>query len=121
MATSPCAGRRHPEFRGPSAFGTRTTPSGSRAGSLPRVRSPIATSGTYERGAHIVDPFTAQPVAEWQRDLTGPDLTFADAYATAVFVMGEVGLEWLGSFPAYAGYVITHDGDALSTPNFAGR
>jgi thiamine biosynthesis lipoprotein len=79
----------------------------------------IATSGTYERGAHIVDPFTGQPTADLASvTVVGPDLTFADAYATAVFVMGEVGLEWLAGRPSYAGCVITHDGDMRTTTNW---
>jgi thiamine biosynthesis lipoprotein len=72
----------------------------------------IATSGSYERGAHIIDPFTGAPIAELASvTITGPDLTLADAYATAVYVMGEVGLEWLAEQPGYEGCVITHEGD----------
>lgn len=79
----------------------------------------VATSGTYERGAHIIDPFTGSPTADLASvTVTGPDLTFADAYATAVYVMGEVGLEWLAERPAYAGYVITHDGEIRATANW---
>ena len=79
----------------------------------------VATSGTYERGAHIVDPFTGLPTADLASvTVTGPDLTFADAYATAVFVMGEVGLEWLAERSGYAGCVITHDGDMHTTASW---
>jgi thiamine biosynthesis lipoprotein len=79
----------------------------------------VATSGTYERGAHIIDPFTGSPTADLASvTVTGPDLTFADAYATAVFVMGEVGLEWLAERPAYAGCVIAHDGETRMTANW---
>ncbi len=79
----------------------------------------VATSGTYERGAHIIDPFTGSPTADLASvTVTGPDLTFADAYATAVFVMGDVGLEWLAERPAYAGCVITHDGGMRATANW---
>jgi thiamine biosynthesis lipoprotein len=82
-------------------------------------RFAVATSGTYERGAHIVDPFTGQRTADLASvTVTGPDITFADAYATAVFVMGEVGLEWLAGRPGYAGCVITHDGDMRATASW---
>ena len=56
----------------------------------------VATSGTYERGDHIVDPRTGQP-ARGLRSLTvvGPRLGFVDAYATAAFVMGLAGLRWV--------------------------
>jgi FAD:protein FMN transferase len=72
------------------------------------------------RPSHIVDPFTGVPTADLASvTVTGPDLTFADAYATAVFVMGEVGLEWLAERrPGYAGCVITHDGDVRTTTNW---
>jgi thiamine biosynthesis lipoprotein len=76
----------------------------------------VATSGSYERGAHIIDPFTGAPIAELASvTVIGPDLTFADAYATTVYVMGEVGLEWLVDKPGYEGCVITHEGDVRAT------
>jgi len=79
----------------------------------------IATSATYERGAHIIDPQTGEPTAELASvTIVGPDLTYADAYATAVFVMGLGGLEWLAKHPAYGGFVITHDAITYSTPVF---
>ena len=58
----------------------------------------VATSGTTERGAHIVGPFTGRPPAGLlSATATGPSLTFADAYATAAFVMGEDALRWIGT------------------------
>ena len=84
-------------------------------------RLAIATSATYERGAHIIDPATQEPTADLASvTIVGPDLTFADAYATSVFVMGLDGLNWLVErHPDYAGFVITRDGTAISTPSFA--
>lgn len=84
-------------------------------------RLAVATSATYERGAHIIDPATGEPTADLASvTIVGPDLTYADAYATAVFVMGVHGLLWLAeNHPDYAGFVITRDDTALSTPNFA--
>jgi thiamine biosynthesis lipoprotein len=81
----------------------------------------IATSATYERGAHIIDPATGEPTADLASvTIVGPDLTYADAYATAVFVMGPEGLNWLAEHhPDYAGFLITRDDTALSTSNFA--
>ncbi|MEQ1787672.1 MAG: FAD:protein FMN transferase, partial [Acidimicrobiales bacterium] len=40
--------------------------------------------------------------------VVGPDLATADAYATAVFVMGIDGLDWIESQPGYDAYLITH-------------
>jgi len=84
-------------------------------------RLAIATSATYERGAHIIDPATGEPTADLASvTIVGPDLTYADAYATAVFVMGLDGLNWLAEHhPDYAAFVITRDDAALSTSNFA--
>jgi thiamine biosynthesis lipoprotein len=84
-------------------------------------RLAVATSATYERGAHIIDPSTGQATADVASvTIIGPDLTYADAYATAVFVMGIDGLDWLiRRHPDYAGLVITHQDTVVSTPNFA--
>lgn len=79
----------------------------------------IATSATYERGAHIFDPRTGQPTTDLASvTVVGPDLTFADAYATALFVMGLPGLDWLSRHPGYAAMVITHDDDVVKTAGF---
>jgi thiamine biosynthesis lipoprotein len=80
----------------------------------------IATSATYERGAHIVDPRTGQATTDLaSATVVGPDLTYADAYATAVFVMGVDGLEWLSDVDGYEGSVVTHDDRVFSTAGFA--
>jgi thiamine biosynthesis lipoprotein len=84
------------------------------------ARAAVATSATYERGAHIIDPATGQPTADLASvTVVGPDLTYADAYATAIFVMGVNGLVWLYErHPDYAAFVITHDERTLATPGF---
>lgn len=83
-------------------------------------RFAVATSATYERGAHIIDPGTGAPTAELASvTIVGPDLTYVDAYATSVFVMGLDGLAWLlERHPDHAGFVITHQGETFATPNF---
>lgn len=63
----------------------------------------VATSGTAERGTHLWDPRTGEPATAFLSvTVTGPSLTWADAYATTVFVMGEPGLEWIEQFPGYS-------------------
>ena len=70
----------------------------------------IATSATYERGAHIIDPRTGEPTtALASATVVGPDLGVADAYATAVFVLGAKGLDWIEGQDGYSAYIITHD------------
>ncbi|MCU1386803.1 MAG: thiamine biosynthesis protein [Ilumatobacteraceae bacterium] len=79
----------------------------------------IATSATYERGAHIIDPVTGQPTIEIaSATVVGPDLGTADAFATAVFVMGVGGLDWIEDQEAYSAYVITHDGRTAWSSRF---
>lgn len=86
------------------------------------VRGPVgvATSATYERGAHIIDPRAGQATTELASvTIVGPDLTLADVYATTVFVMGVPGLEWLLDRPGYDGFVVTRDDRTVATPGFA--
>ena len=71
----------------------------------------IATSATYERGAHIIDPRVQQPVTEIaSATVLGDDLGVTDAYATAVFVMGLDGIAWIEQQAGYEAFVITHEG-----------
>jgi len=80
----------------------------------------VATSGEYERGAHIVDPHTgARPRGLLSVTVVGPDLATADAYATAAFAMGADGPEWLATLDGYDAMCITDDHRVLSTPRFA--
>jgi thiamine biosynthesis lipoprotein len=74
----------------------------------------VATSGTYERGLHVLDPFTGQP-ASFLRSVTvtGPDLAIADAYATAAVAMNGRGLDWLATLDGYECAAVTERGDAF--------
>ena len=80
----------------------------------------VATSGTYERGQHILDPRTGAPPAGLvSMTVIGPGLGLADAYATAAFVMGaSEGLAWLEGIPGYSGCAVTDDGQMVWTPGF---
>ena len=101
-------GIRHPDDA--HALATVLTTSGPLA---------VATSATYERGAHIIDPRTRQPTTDLASvTVVGPDLTVADAYATALFVMGLDGLDWIANHPDYDAYMITHDAQTMWTPGF---
>lgn len=101
-------GIRHPDDA--QALATVLTASGPLA---------VATSATYERGAHIIDPRTRQPTTDLASvTVVGLDLTVADAYATALFVMGLDGLDWIASHPDYNAYMITHDAQTMWTPGF---
>jgi thiamine biosynthesis lipoprotein len=64
----------------------------------------VATSGTAARGQHIVDPATGAPAASGLLSATviGPDLTWADVYATAAFVGGREGADRIARLPGHA-------------------
>jgi thiamine biosynthesis lipoprotein len=80
----------------------------------------VATSGEYERGAHIVDPHTGSaPTGLLSVTVVGPDLALADAYATAAFAMGAAGAAWTATLDGYDALCITSDQRVLSTPGFA--
>jgi thiamine biosynthesis lipoprotein len=75
------------------------------------VRGAVATSGSYERGAHLVDPRTGRPGCRGaSATVTGPRLAMADALATALAVGGDAVLAAVDGLPGYAGYLIRPDG-----------
>jgi thiamine biosynthesis lipoprotein len=95
---------------------------GSVAAVLDLTGHAIATSGTYERGAHIwrrpsdrgrpdasVPPLASVTVV-------GPELGIADALATAIFAEGSGAPAWLGRFPGYEVLLVTMDDRVRWTP-----
>jgi thiamine biosynthesis lipoprotein len=71
----------------------------------------IATSGTYERGEHLIDPHTGEPARGLlSATVVGLDLAFADALATALFVSGGKLLERIGRLAGYHGFTVSGDG-----------
>jgi len=78
----------------------------------------VATSGDYEKGAHIVDPHTGL-IAIGARSATviGPDGAICDALATALMVDGVDAQKWIGreELAEYSFWTINrHDGTAWS-------
>jgi FAD:protein FMN transferase len=79
----------------------------------------IATSGTYERGSHLIDPHSGSPTARAaSASVTGPDLGLADALATAIAVAGAEGLDLVEPLAGYEALVIGWDGCTRSTSQF---
>jgi thiamine biosynthesis lipoprotein len=76
-----------------------------------------ATSGRYERGDHVLDPRNGAAATRLMAaTVIGPDLGIADAYATALMVLGaEDGLRWIVTKSGYDAVVITPDQSVLST------
>jgi len=81
----------------------------------------VATSGTAERGAHIIDPATAEPATGFASvTLIGTRIAHTDAFATAVFAMGpERGLEWAEAREGIEAYAVLPDGTTVETSGFA--
>ena len=80
----------------------------------------VATSGCYERGAHVTDPATKQgPDGLLSMTVVGPNLSEADAYATAAYAMGRAGLAWVATLSGFAGCAITSERRLVWTEQFA--
>lgn len=79
-------------------------------------RGAVATSGSYERGAHIVDPRCGAPATGvLSTTVVARTLAHADAYATAIFAMGARGPGWAASMAVMS---ILEDEQVLLTPSF---
>ena len=80
----------------------------------------IATSGTYERGDHIINPHTGRPpdgIASMT--VVGPSLTWADTWATAAYAMGIRGVDWIAHEVAgYEACAISTDRRLVMTSGF---
>jgi FAD:protein FMN transferase len=79
----------------------------------------VATSGTYEKGEHIIDPHTGKPGnALLSFTVVGPDILQADVYATAGFAMGSGGLKFVARSRGYEAFAIDRNLRALYTAGF---
>ncbi|MDQ1708617.1 MAG: FAD:protein transferase [Frankiaceae bacterium] len=76
----------------------------------------VATSGTSERGGHVVDPFTGRAAGELASlTVVGPGATLTDAYATAGFAMGLSALDWIDGRAGYSCLAVTASGELLAS------
>lgn len=81
----------------------------------------VATSGTAERGAHVLDPHTGRPPQGLASvTVVGRRAADVDAYATAAFAMGLGALVWLAGRTDLHSRVVLADGRSWSSPGFAG-
>lgn len=75
------------------------------------VNGAVATSGTAERGAHLIDPAAGQPVASGIGATVVADaLTDADAWATVAAIAGITDLSWVPAAPAGVRSGLVSDG-----------
>ena len=81
----------------------------------------VATSGTAERGAHIINPVTGRPAAGLASiTVIGPTLALTDACATAAFAMGpRLARDWTESLEDHEAFAITVTGDTWHTSGFS--
>jgi FAD:protein FMN transferase len=90
-----------------------------RLAAIVRLTGAIATSGTYERGDHLIDPHSGRPAARVASpSVTGPDLGLADALATAIAVAGPSGLALIEALDGYEALIISDDGTPRWTERF---
>jgi thiamine biosynthesis lipoprotein len=80
----------------------------------------VATSGTSERGEHVVDTRTgAAGSGARQATVVGPDAALADALATGLLVDGVAGARWFAALPGWSAYVVHGDRATAWGPAFA--
>lgn len=83
---------------------------------LPVVNRAVATSGSYERGAHVWDGRSGRrTVTAGSFTVVGPFMTYADAYATIGYVMGADGLSWVARHTGYEALRVSPDGSLSAT------
>jgi thiamine biosynthesis lipoprotein len=81
------------------------------------VEAAVATSGSYERGAHLVDPRSGLPTeAVASATVTGPRLALVDALATAVAVGGDLAWQQVSGLDGFDAYMIRRDGTEIASP-----
>lgn len=82
----------------------------------------VATSGSAERGDHVLDPRTGAPATGLASlTLVSPSAGIArtDAWATAAYAMGpELGLRWAHRRPEVEALAVLPDGTLRCTPGF---
>jgi len=87
----------------------------------------VATSGDYEnffeldgiRYHHLIDPATGFPAQGIKSaTVTAPTATQADAWATALFILGREGIALLEELEGLEGLIVTADEEILTTNGF---
>ena len=88
---------------------------------LPMRDGAVATSGTAERGAHVVDPHTGRAATALASvTLVGRHLTRVDACATAALAMGSASLRWVSRQDGLEALVVHDQGTVSWTAGWPG-
>jgi FAD:protein FMN transferase len=92
---------------------------GATVATLELAGGAVATSGTAERGLHLWDGRTGRAASALaSATVVGPQLAWADAFATTVVALGRDGLAWLAAFEGYEALIVTDDGVIEHTTGF---
>lgn len=79
----------------------------------------VATSGSYERGEHVVDPGSGRPTSKLlSATVIGHDLGYADALATGLYASGGELLERITLLEGYHGFVVDGRGRVHASRGF---
>jgi thiamine biosynthesis lipoprotein len=65
-----------------------------------------------------MDPSGARREPVESLTVVGPRLAWVDAFATAAFVMGRDGVEWVATHDDYDAIAITEDGECWASEGF---
>jgi thiamine biosynthesis lipoprotein len=80
----------------------------------------VATSGTYERGLHIMDGRTGRPVRDLvSLTVVADNLTTADIVSTAAFAMGVEGIAWADAQPGCLVFAVDRNREVLRSAGLA--
>jgi thiamine biosynthesis lipoprotein len=83
--------------------------------------SAVATSGTAERGHHVVDPRTGRLAGHFASvTVVCPRLTDADVLATAAMARGPEAFDWLDGLPSVSALLVTAGGEVSATRDWPG-
>jgi thiamine biosynthesis lipoprotein len=108
-----------PEPDRPWRIGIRDPRVADRLSCVVTIDGALATSASYERGSHILDPHTGSAASSiLSASVVGPDLGLADALATALYAAGPEGLETVGAADGYRGLTIDAAGRLEADPDF---
>jgi thiamine biosynthesis lipoprotein len=87
---------------------------------IAEVGAAMATSGTGERGAHVIDPHSLVATGHvLSATVTGPDLALADALATAIAAGGREALDHVADLDGYEALCLDRSGEWTVTDGFA--
>jgi FAD:protein FMN transferase len=79
----------------------------------------LATSGSYQRGRHLIDPRTGQATTRLlAATVIGHDLGYADALATGLYASGGRLLERISLLVGYHGFVVDGRGNVHASRGF---